>query len=69
MRRVLMAILVLCVGVCLSGCATMVNTEEEQIRKYSRMSEINRRLLAEDIDTILLLDRSTQLSRWHLRSE
>jgi hypothetical protein len=69
MRRVLMAILVLCVGVCLTGCSTMVNTEEEQIRKYSRMSEMNRRLLAEDIDTILLLDRSTKLSRWHLRSE
>ena len=69
MRRVLMAILVLCVGVCLTGCRTMVNTEEEQIRKYSRMSEMNRRLLVEDIDTILLLDRSTQLSRWHLRSE
>jgi len=47
----------------------MVNTEEQQIRKYSRMSEINRRLLVEDIDAILLLDKSTQLSRWHLRTE
>jgi len=69
MRRVLMTILVLCVGFCLTGCQTMVRTKEEQIRKYSRMSDINRRLLAEDIDTILLLDKSTQLSRWHLRTE
>lgn len=69
MRRVLMAMIVLCVGFCLTGCETMVNTKEQQIRKYSRMSEINRRLLVEDIDTLLLLDRSTQLSRWHLRTE
>lgn len=69
MRRVLMAMFVLCVGFCLSGCQTMVHTKDEQIRKYSRMSDINSRLLAEDIDAILLLDQSTRLSRWHLRTE
>jgi hypothetical protein len=69
MRRVLMAIVVLCVGFCLTGCETMVNTEEQQFRKYSRMSDINRRLLVEDIDAILLLDRSTQLTPWHMRTE
>ncbi len=69
MRRVLMAIVVLCVGFCLTGCETMTRTKEQQIRKYSRMSDINRRLLAEDIDAIFLLDRSTQLTRWHMRTE
>jgi len=69
MRRVLMAIVVLCVGFCLTGCQTMTRTKEGQIRKYSRMSDINRRLLSEDIDAILLFDKSTQLSRWHLRTE
>lgn len=68
MRRVLMAIAVLCVGFCLAGCQTMTNTKEQQIRKYSRMSEINRRLLAEDIDAIFLLDRSSQLTSYHMRT-
>ncbi len=69
MRRVLMAIVVLCVGFCLTGCQTMTRTKEQQIRKYSRMSDINRRLFVEDIDAILMMDKSTQLSRWHLRTE
>ena len=69
MRRVLMAMLTLCVVFCLSGCRTMVRTDQEQIRKYSRMSEINRRLLVEDIDAIFLFDKSTNLTRWYMRSE
>ena len=69
MRRVLMAIVVLCVGVCLTGCQTMTRTKEQQIRKYSRMSEINRRLFVEDVDAIFLMDKSTQLSHWHMRTE
>lgn len=69
MRRVLIAIAVLSVSVCLSGCQTMINTKEQQIRRYSRISEVNRLLLAEDIDSILLLDQSSQLTPWHMRTK
>jgi len=46
----------------------MVSTKEQQIQKYSRMSDINRRLLAEDIDAIFMLDKSTQLTSWHMQT-
>lgn len=68
MRRILIAMVVLCVGFCLTGCQTMVSTKEQQIQKYSRMSDINRRLLAEDIDAIFMLDKSTQLTSWHMQT-
>jgi hypothetical protein len=63
----IMAIL-LGVTVLASGCQTMTSDSEQQIRKYSRIADLNRRMLADDVDAILLLDRPSNLSQWHVRS-
>lgn len=68
MRKFLIG-LVLAVGVSVfMGCETMTNGSEQQITKYSRIAELNRRMLAEDVDAILLLDRPSILTPWYVRS-
>ena len=69
MLRITLTVLLVGAGMILGGCQTMTNDSEEQVRKYSRIAETNRRMLAEDIDAIFLLDRGTSLSPWHLRYE
>ena len=61
---------VLLVGVTsLLGCQTLTRDREQQITKYSRISDLNRRMLNEDLDRIFLLDRPSSLSRWHVRPD
>ena len=43
--------------------------KEQQMQKYSRMHDINRRLLAEDMDSILLMDGPSSLRPWHIPFE
>jgi len=43
--------------------------KEQQVRKYSRISDMNRRMLADDIDAVFLLDKPSQLTRWHVRND
>ena len=56
----------LALSVTLTGCQTLSKSKEQQIRKYSRISELNRRMLAEDVDKYLLLDRPSRLTQWHV---
>ena len=67
MRKIMITALILTLGFALSGCQTMTRDSEQQVQKYSRMSDLNRRMLAEDIDAILLLDQHSNLSWWHVR--
>ncbi|MBN2375362.1 MAG: hypothetical protein JXD22_03105 [Sedimentisphaerales bacterium] len=67
MRKIMIAALVLTMGFVLSGCQTMTRDSEQQIQKYSRVSDMNRRMLAEDVDAIMLLDEPSSLSWWHTR--
>lgn len=69
MRKLVGTMLIAAVGLVLGGCETMTRDSDMQIRKYSRIAEINRRLLAEDIDRILLLDKPSSLSRWPIVPE
>jgi len=69
MKRMLMAIVAAGVLTCLAGCQTMIRDSDQQMEHYNRVAEINRRILAEDIDAILLLDRPSHLSRWHIRDK
>lgn len=48
------------------GCKTLSRDGELQIRKYSRLSDLNRRMLAEDVDKYLLLDRPSRLTELHV---
>ena len=50
----------------LGGCQTLNRNNEQQIRKYSRISDLNRRMMADDFDKIMLLDRPSRLSEWHM---
>jgi hypothetical protein len=56
-------------SVLLGGCSFIGVDREAKIRKYSRISEINRRMLADDFEGTLMLDRPSSLSRWHIRTE
>ena len=67
MRKIVIAALVLTLGFALSGCQTTTRDSEQQIQKYSRISDMNRRMLAEDVDALLLLDEPSSLSWWHVR--
>jgi hypothetical protein len=53
----------------IAGCQTLSRDKPQQIRKYSRISELNRRMAAEDVDKWLLLDRPSGLSQWHVPAD
>jgi len=65
MLRVMLVGLLVVVGLFLSGCQTMTHDKEQQIRKYSRIADVNRRLFNEDIHSIFLLDEPSGLTSWH----
>jgi hypothetical protein len=69
MLRIIAIAVLLSLGVFMMGCQTLVRDKEQQIRKYSHVSDFNRRMLAEDIDYLLLLDRPSMLSSWNIRPE
>jgi hypothetical protein len=56
--------------VLLSGCQNYShirsNNREEKIRRFSRIAEMNSRMLVSDSDTYLLLDKPSSLSHWHM---
>ncbi len=64
----LVLIVSLAVLIFLSGCQTLSSDKEQQVRKFSRISNLNRRMLNEDIQNAWLLDRPSYLSRWIVRS-
>ncbi len=65
MLRYVLTVVLLGVGLFSAGCQTMTTDKEQQIRKYSRIADLNRRMLAEDVDAIILLDRPSRLTHWH----
>ena len=58
--------ILLILTICLGGCQSLSRDKQQQIRKYSRISDLNRRMLVEDLDKIILLDRPSRLSEWHV---
>ncbi len=56
--------------VLLSGCQNYSHirssNKEEKIRRFSRIAEMNSRMLVSDLDTYLLLDKPSSLSHWHM---
>jgi len=64
----LLAVFVLSVSL-LGGCETMVRTSDQQKLKYSRLEDINRRLLAEDMDSLFLMNEPSRLTSWHIPFE
>ena len=68
MLKKLLIISLVCMGMMLCGCQTLTRDPEQQNQKYSRIADLNRRMLAEDIDAILMLERQSNLSPYHIRS-
>jgi hypothetical protein len=63
--RTILTILIAVACLTLCGCQTMTRDPDQQIRKYSRISEMNRRMMADDLDALLLLDRGSNLTPWY----
>ncbi len=47
-----------------SGC-TLTETAQERNRRIRNVVALQMRMLVEDIDAVLLLDRNSQLSSWN----
>ena len=60
-------ILLLALTVVMGGCQTLNRDSQQKIQNYSRISDLNRRMLAEDMDTFWLLDRPSNLTQWYVR--
>ena len=67
MTRIIAALVAAGLLSTLAGCATLVRDKEQQIEQYGRIAEVNRRVLSEDVNSILLLDRPTRLTKWVVR--
>ena len=59
-------VLTVLAGFVLGGCESMVYTDDQQKRRVSRITDINRRLLAEDVEALLLLEQPSSLTQWHV---
>ena len=60
---------IMAVGFVSGGCQSTTHSKEQQIRKYSRVSGLQSMMLADDIERMLLLDRPSRLSQWHVVAE
>jgi len=62
----LLLMLVLCVITITSGC-NLTETPGERNRRILLISDMQSKMLVDDVDYFLLIERSTRLSRWHAR--
>lgn len=67
MRKIILATALTVIGVALAGCQTLVYTPEEQAVKNSRIRSLNRRMLAADVDALLMLEQPSHLTPWIVR--
>ena len=50
----------------LVGCQTPAGSASERSLRISEISKQQWRMFIDDVDTILLIDRSSRLTSWHL---
>lgn len=62
----LLVMLVLCLAAVLAGC-TLDETRAEHGRRLLQITDVQLRMLVEDWEEFWLYDKSTTLSRWHVR--
>ena len=60
-------VLVLLAMVFVSGCANTVETGQERSWRIAQGWELDRRMLADDWDYIMLINKNSTLSQWHQR--
>ena len=67
MRKLLLSLVLtgaLAVSSVLSGC-TLTETAQERNRRIRNVAALQMRMMVEDIDAFLLLDRNSQLASWN----
>lgn len=64
MLKAAVIVLLLCGVLFFAGCQSPGHDKEQNIQKYSRIADLNRRMLAEDFEKFWLLDRPTRLTKW-----
>jgi len=65
MKR-LWILLVLLVSACLCGCG-VVDTYPERKCRYRSITALQARMLVDDVDYLLLYERPSYLTTWHVR--
>ena len=66
MLRICIGALLL-LGLFVGGCQTLTMDAAQQTNNYSRIADHNRRMLADDINALLLLDQPSGLTPWTVR--
>lgn len=61
----LMALLVLCLGFSMTGCAGLGETQPEANRRIKLQAQLESKMLNDDVQYMLLLERSSRLTQWH----
>ena len=58
-------VLILLLGSLLAGCHGMVDSYAERKIRLKQISELQMRMLVDDLDYLLLIDRSSTLTEYH----
>jgi len=64
--RILLGLLALSFAFAASGCG-MAKSYEDRQQIWAKTWDTDARMLVDDIDTALLMDRPSRLSRYHLK--
>lgn len=67
-RNLLTSVLVLAsLGLLIGGCTTLVRSPAERAHMIRVVEDYDAKLIVEDMDTFLLQNHPTRLTRWHVR--
>jgi len=69
MVRIVLLAIILGLGIMLTGCQTTAGTPQQNAQKYSRILELNRMMIMDDIETFWLMDRPSNLSYYRVPQE
>ena len=67
-KLVILLLLSICLGTVLAGCAGTIDTGPERLRRYWEITEIQGRQFNDDLDYLLLYERSSRLTEYHGRA-
>lgn len=63
--RTTLATVVIASAFVITGCESTTHSGEQQMKKYGRITEVNRKLLVDDFDKFFMLERNSRLGMWH----
>ena len=69
MVKIVLLAIILGLGIMLTGCQTTTGTPQQNAQKYSRILELNRMMIMDDIETFWLMDRPSSLSYYRVPQE